>query len=583
MIIMIHDVEAPRPDFIRSPWMSLEGLWDFSFDDNDAGLSEKWFLNGLPEPVKIKVPYPFQSKLSRVGDESIHNVVWYCKAFKLSEDFRQAKVLLKFGAVDYKAAVWLNGKYLGEHIGGFSPFSFDITDHVNYENILILRVEDRHGDQARGKQDPRLKPSGCTYMRVTGIWQPVWIESCGNAWIDRFQIFPDIEHNGFQLHTYVNGQLNNLKLRVRAFLAESELINSTWKVKENPLRISLELQEVCLWSPEEPDLYAIELMIEKNDVVLDKVKGYFGLRKIGVANGKITLNNKPIYLKFALDQGYFPDGIYVAHNIDALKRDVEAVKKLGLNGVRKHQKPEDPRYFYWCDKMGVLVWEEMPDWGMSLEYRNLDNFWREVESIILRDFNHPSIIAWVPFNERETVRNTPEHRKFVEEVCLRIKRLDPTRLLVDNSGYIHTGHTDIVDIHDYSGWKGYRHFKEVLLKRIQSLKTGEPKEFKISIDDFKYNGQPIVLSEFGGWGIKEFKPIVDREVMVYGPPVADEYEFLTRYRMSMKAICECKSIAGFCYTQLYDVEGELNGYMTYDRRWKVDPEQIAKIHNAIDF
>ncbi|MFN3622064.1 MAG: sugar-binding domain-containing protein, partial [Nitrososphaerales archaeon] len=268
-----------------------------------------------------------------------HNVVWYSKTFKLSEDFRQTKVLLKFGAMDYKTTVWLNGKNLGEHVGGFSPFSFDITDHVDHENILVLRVEDCHGDQARGKQDPRLKPSGCTYMRVTGIWQPVWIESCGSAWIDRFQIFPDVEHNGFQLYTYVNGQLNNLKLRLRVLLAESELINLTQEVKENPLRISLELQEVCLWSPEEPDLYAIELMIEKNDIVLDKVRGYFGLRKIDVANGKITLNNKPIYLKFALDQGFFPDGLYVAPNIDALKRDVEAVKKLGLNGVRKHQKP----------------------------------------------------------------------------------------------------------------------------------------------------------------------------------------------------------------------------------------------------
>ncbi|MBS7611110.1 glycoside hydrolase family 2 [Candidatus Bathyarchaeota archaeon] len=580
---MVHDAETPRPDFIRSPWMSLEPLWDFNFDDDNIGLNEKWFLNGLPEPVKIRVPYPFQSKLSGIGDGSIHNVVWYSKTFKLSEDFRQTKVLLKFGAMDYKTTVWLNGKNLGEHVGGFSPFSFDITDHVDHENILVLRVEDCHGDQARGKQDPRLKPSGCTYMRVTGIWQPVWIESCGSAWIDRFQIFPDVEHNGFQLYTYVNGQLNNLKLRLRVLLAESELINLTQEVKENPLRISLELQEVCLWSPEEPDLYAIELMIEKNDIVLDKVRGYFGLRKIDVANGKITLNNKPIYLKFALDQGFFPDGLYVAPNIDALKRDVEAVKKLGLNGVRKHQKPEDPRYLYWCDKLGVLVWEEMPDWGMSLEYKNLDNFWGEVESVILRDFNHPSIVAWVPFNERETVRNNLEHRRFIEEVCLRIKRLDPTRLLVDNSGYSHVGPTDIIDIHDYSGWRGRKYFKEVLLKRVQSLKTGEPREFRIAIEDFKYDNQPIVLSEWGGWGIKGFRPVVDREIMVYGPPVTDEYEFLTRYRENVRAIRECEFLAGFCYTQLYDVEGELNGYMTYDRRWKVDPEQIAKIHNAIDF
>lgn len=583
MIIMAYDMDAPRPDFIRSPWISLEGLWDFGFDDGDAGLSRKWFLNGPPEPMKIRVPYPFQSKLSGMGDESIHNVVWYRRMFKLSEDFRKARILLKFGAVDYKSMVWLNGKYLGEHSGGYSPFSFDITEYVSYENVLVLRVEDFHGDQARGKQDSRFKPSGCTYMRTTGVWQPVWIEACGNAWIERFQIFPQVETGGFQLLTYLNGQPGGLKLRLKVFLAEAELVTLTRELKENPLQTSVELPEVCLWSPDEPDLYTIELTVERDGTVLDIVKGYFGLREVKIANGRIILNNRPVYIKFALDQGYFPDGLYAVPNVEALKRDVEAVKRLGLNGVRKHQKPEDPRYFYWCDKIGVLVWEEMPDWGMSLENKNFKNFWGEVESIILRDFNHPSIIAWVPFNERESVRNNNEHRKFIEEVCVRIKRLDPTRLLVDNSGYIHVGPTDIIDIHDYSGWRGYRHFKENLAKRIQSLKTGEPKEFRICIEGFKYEAQPIILSEWGGWGIKGFRPTVDREIMVYGPPVLDEYEFLTRYRETIKAISECKYLAGFCYTQLYDIEGELNGYMTYEREWKVDPEKVAKIHRAIDF
>lgn len=580
---MTQIIDAPRPDFIRSPWISFEGLWDFSFDDENVGLNEKWFLNGLPNSVKIRVPYPFQSKLSGVGDESIHNIVWYRKTFKLNEEFKRARILLRFGAVDYKSMVWINGRYLGEHIGGYSPFSFDITEYIDYENVLVLRVEDFHGDQARGKQDSRFKPSGCTYMRTTGIWQPVWIEACGEAWIERFQVFPRIENRGFQLLTYVKGRLQNLKLRLKVFLAEAELTAMVWELKENPMLVSVELPEVCLWSPDEPDLYTVELIVEKDGMVLDTVRGYFGLREVKATNGRIILNNKPIYLKFALDQGFYPDGLYVAPNIEALRRDVEAVKKLGLNGVRKHQKPEDPRYFYWCDKIGILVWEEMPDWGMSLEYRNLDSFWGEIETIILRDFNHPSIIAWVPFNERETVANNVEHRRFVREICLRIKRLDPTRLLVDNSGYIHVGPTDIIDIHDYSSWRGYRYFKENLLKRIQSLNTGEPREYRICVEDFKYEGQPIILSEWGGWGIRGFKPIVDREIMVYGPPVQDEYEFLTRYRESIKAIRECGHLAGFCYTQLYDIEGELNGYMTYDRKWKVDPEKIAELHNSIDF
>ena len=573
----------PRPDFFRERWLSLEGLWSFMFDDEDKGLDERWFTEGLPDPVDIRVPYPYQSRLSGIGDEAIHPVVWYAKEFKLPETLRDGRVHVKFGAVDYKASVWVNGRFMGEHVGGYSPFSFDVTEALGDENLLVLRVEDRHGDQARGKQDSRLKPSGCLYMRVTGIWQPVWLEGCGDAWVEGFQAFPCIEKRGVRLRLRLSGELTGLKLRIRVLLAEAEQASLVEEVKNRVLEVFLRLPEVALWSPEEPDIYTSEFILERDGETIDHVRGYFGLREVSVKDGRVLLNGKSVYLKFALDQGYFPDGLYAAPSPEALRRDVEAVKRLGLNGVRKHQKPEDPRYFYWCDKLGVLVWEEMPDWGMSLEPKNLEMFWSEVESIILRDFNHPSIIAWVPFNERRTVADNPVHRGFLEDTCSRVKRLDPTRLLVDNSGYVHTETTDIIDIHDYSGWRGYRRFKENLAKRIRSIKTGEPREFRITVKDFKYRGQPIVVSEWGGWGIKGYEPLVDREVMVYGPPVTDEYEFLTRYRACVKAMAECDEVVGFCYTQLYDIEGELNGYMTYDRQWKINPDEIARIHSKIGF
>lgn len=572
----------PRPDFFRRRWLSLDGFWSFMFDDEDRGLGERWFEAGLPNPVDIRVPYPYQSRLSGIGDESLHPVVWYARRFELPEAFRGGRVFLRFGAVDYRASIWVNGRLIGEHVGGYSPFGFDVTGALRDENLLVLRVEDRHGDQARGKQDQRVKPSGCLYMRVTGIWQPVWLEGCGEAWVEGFQAFPCVDKRGVRLRVHLSGRLAGSSLKVEVLLAGAGLVSLAEKVRDETVDVFLKLPEVALWSPEEPDIYAVEFTLERNGEAVDSVRGYFGLREVSVKDGRILLNGKPLYLKFALDQGYFPEGLYAAPSPEALKRDVEAVKKLGLNGVRKHQKPEDPRYFYWCDKLGVLVWEEMPDWGMSLRLENLEPFWSEVESIVKRDFNHPSIIAWVPFNERREVRDNADSRRFVVEVCSRIKSLDPTRLLVDNSGYVHTPATDIVDIHDYSGWMGYRHFKERLVKTIRCVKTGEPKDFSITVDDFAYEGQPIVVSEWGGWGIEGYKPLVDREVMVYGPPVADELEFLTRYRACIKAITEHRDIVGFCYTQLYDIEGELNGYMTYDRRWKINPQEIARIHSTIE-
>jgi len=576
MNMTIPRPEYPRPDFMRLDWVNLNGVWRFAFDDYDLGLKEKWFKRGDFDE-KIIVPFPFQSRLSGIHDECFHDIVWYARTFNIPEDFTGKTVFLKFGAVDYFCNVWLNGVEVGSHVGGYTPFEFNITNLVKEDNnLLVLRIEDRHGDQPRGKQDARLYPRGCNYMRVTGIWQTVWLEFTERSWIRSARFYPKVSGE-VGVEVGFGGELRDLTLETTVFFTGYEVLKRVDKVSGKELKFKIEIEDPKLWTPETPDLYKVKLALRNGEKVEDEVYTYFGLREVTVKNGRILLNGKPYYLRFALDQGYWLDGLYTAPSDEALKRDVEYVKKLGLNGVRKHQKPEDPRYFYWCDKIGILVWEEMADWGMSLTSKNLETFWKQWKDVILRDFNHPSIIAWVPFNERcPNEGNVEEHINFIVEVYKRTKRLDPTRLVVDNSGYCHTL-TDIVDIHDYSGWRGGKYFKENWEK---SLKKGLPycPHRPVFLPGFKYEGQPIVLSEWGGWGIKKYDPLVNRPKAYYGPELEDEYEFLSKYRDLIKAIYSVHEIAGFCYTQLYDIEGEVNGYLTYDRKWKVDPEKIREIH-----
>ncbi|MEM2946347.1 MAG: glycoside hydrolase family 2 TIM barrel-domain containing protein [Thermoproteota archaeon] len=568
--------EHPRPDFVRSRWINLNGKWGFAFDDKGIGEREKWYLSEKAFDRSIMVPFPYQSRLSGIHDEGFHDVIWYRREFELPDEWHGGRILLHIGAVDYLSRVWVNGELMGQHIGGYSPFDIDITKAVKpYENSLVVEAVDKHGDQPRGKQSSELKPSGCVYMRVSGIWQTVWLELAGDTYIRLFRLIPDVNREQLMISVNLAGRTNRTRLDARIILNGAELSKRSFTLKRSHSVLKMPLGYLRKWAPETPDLYRIELnLFGDNDEPLDSVAGYFGVRTISVKGRRILLNGKPYYLKLALDQGYYPDGLYTAPSDSAIKRDVEAVKELGLNGVRKHQMPPDPRYLYWADKIGILVWEEMGDWGMSLVSRNLEPFLAEWRAIIDRDFNHPCVIAWVPFNERDP-GETPESLGFVRTVYSETKKHDPTRLVIDNSGYNHT-ESDIIDIHDYTAWQGGYVFTDGWRKagKHGPYSPHRPLMFK----GFKYSGQPVVISEYGGWGIKAFTPLIDRKFHAYGPPLEDEYEFISKYRDVTLAIMSEPRVCGFCYTQLYDVEGEVNGFMTYDRRWKVSPEEIRRIN-----
>lgn len=568
--------EHPRPDFVRSGWINLNGEWGFAFDDNSVGEGEKWYLSKDVFNRIIMVPFPYQSRLSRINDEGFHNVVWYRREFSLPDDWSSGRVLLHIGAVDYLSRVWLNGQLIGQHVGGYSPFNVDITNAVKpHENSLVVEAVDKHGDQPRGKQSSELKPKGCVYMRVSGIWQTVWLELAGETYISLFRLIPDVNRKQLRISINLAGRTRRTRLEARIILNGAELVKSSFTLKSSCSILKMPLKYLKKWTPETPDLYRVELsLFNDSNRLLDDVASYFGVRTISVKDGSILLNGKPYYLRLALDQGYYPGGLYTAPSDSAIKMDVEAVKKLGLNGVRKHQMPPDPRYLYWADKIGILVWEEVGDWGMSLVSRNLEPFLAEWRAIIDRDFNHPCVIVWVPFNERDP-GETPEALGFIRTVYRETKKHDPTRLVIDNSGYHHT-ESDIIDIHDYTAWQGGYVFADGWrkAKKLEPYSPHRPLMFK----GFKYSGQPVVISEYGGWGIKVFTPLIDREFHAYGPPLEDEYEFISKYRDVTVAIMREPRVCGFCYTQLYDVEGEVNGFMTYDRKWKVPPAEIRRIN-----
>lgn len=565
--------EYPRPHFRRDVWLNLNGPWDFRFDEYDLGEKEVWYLGKKDFDKRILVPFPFQSKLSGIHDESFHDIAWYRREFSIPESWNGKRILLHFGAVDYETKVWLNRRLLGSNMGGYVPFSFDITDYLRGRNLLVLRVFDAHGDQPRGKQDSRLHPRGVFYMRVTGIWQTVWLEATGDAYLVSNRIVPDVDNAKIQISTSLNGETEGCNLSATIYFAGNEEGKAEGKVKAGSIRLEIPLPYMKLWSPETPDLYDVEFKVSKDGENRDKVQSYFGMRKVSVKNGRIVLNNQPYYLKTALDQGYYPDGLYTAPSDNELKKDVEAAQMLGLNGVRKHQLAPDPRYLYWCDKLGLLVWGEMGDWGMPLKMK--DTFWEEWKRVIERDFNHPCIIVWVPFNERWEAYKDEERQKVLVEIYQKTKTLDPTRLVIDTSGYAHT-ETDIVDTHEYV-WKTGHDFRE-RWNMPQDRKEPQRGYLPPFAEGFNYKGQPIVISEWGGYGIDKFKPILDRPVEPLRHSVEDEYTFISMYRDVVESIMENQAICGFCYTQLYDVEGEVNGYLTYDRKWKMPPEKIAEIH-----
>lgn len=573
--------EYPRPNFVRKDWLNLNGTWDFEFDDDNIGEKEKWFISHNFSQ-EIVVPFCYESEMSGINDKGIHDHVWYKKNFSIPESWKNKVIKINFGAVDYVAKVWLNGNYVGSHKGGYTPFSFDITNFLNWNGNeeIVVKVEDQsfNAKQARGKQTWIGEPFACWYTKTTGIWQTVWLEPVDDAHIKKVKLTPDLDNGNLKVKILMTPKSVGKKLKVKIKFEEIDVVETQFQCLDDEMSFVLNLLskefewKIKLWTPEEPNLYDIYLeLVENDEKTVDSVKSYFGVRKVSIKNGKFLLNNRPYYQKLILDQGYFPGSLLTPPSEEAIINDIKMTKNFGYNGARKHQKVEDPLYLYWCDKLGLLVWGEMASFYEFTD-EAANQYTREWQEILDRDYNHPSIVVWTPFNESwgiPSILVDKNQQSYTVSLVNMIKSIDSTRLVVSNDGWEHTD-TDLCTIHDYR--ESGTEFSKIYEDKNKIINDAPANKF-IFAEGFSYNNQPILITEYGGIAFSQ------AEGWGYGNKVTNEEAFLKRLTEITNAIKSIEYIVGYCYTQLTDVEQEMNGLLTYDRKFKIDPEKIKVIND----
>jgi beta-galactosidase/beta-glucuronidase len=584
MAIRKYRKDYPRPQFVREDWLNLNGTWDFRFDDANEGELREWFRS-FPGDRKIEVPFAYETKASGIGEEKFHPYVWYHRTFAIPDGQEGKRIVLHFQAVDYVAKVWVNGEYVGRHEGGYSAFSFDITRYVKpgEANAVVVKAEDSDScTQPRGKQRWRKDNFGCWYVQTTGIWQTVWLEFVHPQHLQSVKITPDFDANAVRFDYRVNGEASpSLKLTTKITM-DGELIKETGiAVDRSYLSASVELiseareWRVEHWSPHSPKLYEVEFTLTDGGREVDRVHSYFGLRKVSIQKGKVLLNNQPIYQRLILDQGYWPDSHLTPPSEEAIIEDIDKILAMGYNGVRKHQKIEDPRFLYWCDVKGVLVWSEA---AAAYEFNDeaVERFTREWLDIVQQHYNHPCIVTWVPFNESWGIANVYGDRKqqqFTEAIYYLTKSIDPHRPVVVNDGWEHTI-SDIITLHDYEE-RGEAFRKRYANKEAITSNEIAHSNFKYALaQGYAYRGQPIIISEFGGIAFRSDKG------WGYGNQVDSEEAFLERFRSITQAIKDTDYICGYCYTQVTDVQQEVNGLLTEDRKPKIALDKIKAINLA---
>lgn len=578
--------EYPRPQFVREQWLNLNGEWSFSFDDNDKGEVEEWFKD-KNFPRQINVPYCYQSDLSGIDDKDKHNIVWYQRDFALPESMAGKEIILNFEAVDYKTKVWVNGQFVGEHKGGHIPFSFNITNALKEEkNKITVRVEDNNERiQPIGKQSWKEDNFLCWYTRTTGIWQTVWLEAVEEFHLDRVKMTPDIDKGQLDVEAYTNNGDNGY-LEIEVYLEDELVTKAGIQIKEGKAKLAIDVSSkrrdfrIDYWSPEDPTLYDIKFTLKQEDKVVDEVESYFGMRKISIKDGKILLNNKEYYQKLILDQGYYGDGLLTARSEQDFIDDIKKVKEMGFNGVRKHQKIEDSRFMYWCDKLGLLMWAEMPS-AFEFDDRAIDNIVYETKEMIKKHYNHPAVITWALLNESwgiNEVHSNEQQQSFADSLYHLTKAMDDTRLILANDGWEHTT-SDILTLHEYT------EDTELFNKRYQDKSEAVRGSTSITsmkqnfAQGYQYQEEPIMISEFGGIAFAE-SDSDDEDDWGYGDRVSNEEDFLNRFEEITKTIINTDYMSGFCYTQLTDVQQEINGLLDEDHNYKFDPQKIRKVLEA---
>jgi beta-galactosidase/beta-glucuronidase len=584
----------PRPQFVREDWLNLNGQWDVKLIH---GASKSHYYKEFPHELphlefnqKITVPFCPESPLSGIGNKEFLDAVIYHREISIPQDWKGSDILLNFGAVYYKCAVFIDNKIVGRHTGGSVSFSIDLTDFVkpgkSYSLIVVAKSNLHEGVQPGGKQSSIYNSQGCMYTRVTGIWQTVWLEKVSPCGLSGMTLVSDLESESLILtpvyRSIKKGQILSVKVSLNG---EEKASCSAKAVNGRPVIIGLE--HPSLWSPESPDLYDILLTVTNEaGKEIDRVESYHGMREVSIEGNQFLLNGKPYYQRLVLDQGFNPEGIWTSPSDEQLKGDIELSKKAGFNGARLHQKVFEARFFYWADKLGYLCWGETASWGSDPNQEGLThmNFLSELREELVRDRNHPSIVAWTPYNETRTVENREQHER-IHLACTNLcKAVDPTRPVNDASGYVHYV-TDLYTVHNYE------QDPEKLKKILELDKQGRP--FRNFPDlDSAYKGQPYLIDEFGG--IKWDPETMDRSGSAenwekkdrwnswgYGKDVESEEEFYHRLEGQVNVILNLEHICGYCYTQLTDVEQETNGVYFYDRTEKFDMKRIKGIFSRV--
>ena len=582
---LIPRKEFPRPQLYRGEenWLNLNGRWEFEIDHGNSGVSRKMFREDAVYSREIIVPFCPESKLSGIENKDFMRCVWYRRKVSLPAgwDLQKGRVLIHFGAVDYFAQVWVNDEYVGGHRGGYVSFQLDLTDAlkkaVNAAGAsaipdfrLTVRAEDdvHSPAQPSGKQSYDYYSAGCHYTRTTGIWQTVWLEYVPRYYVRKLFLTPDVKNEKL-----------SVRMRPDRYLAPDSKISVTVKDGEKTLRrltaaaswgeteIVVPMPGATLWEPGKPYLYGLEIELTAPGELTDRIESYFGMRTVELTPECLLVNGKKVFQRLILDQGFYPDGIYTAPTDDELRADIERSMAFGFNGARLHQKVFEPRFLYWADKLGYMCWGEHANWGFDVcnpaVYGSYVDEWSE---IVERDYSNPSIIGWCPFNE------TAKGDATVGGIYRLTKRLDPTRPVIDTSGWFHhktldgSSGTDIFDFHDYE------QNAEVLAGRLRPYSEGKtPPHAPVTDVSVWRPDTPYFCSEFGGilWKEKD-----SGAGWGYGVGPADKQEFISRFGALASTLLSDPKVCAFCYTQLTDIEQEQNGLYTYERVAKFPPEVL---------
>ena len=578
--------EYPRPQFVRKDWLCLNGEWSFEIDHGDTGLSRGLLKNELKQ--KIAVPFCPESPLSGIGNPDFMDCVWYKREVKIPKAWAGRRVLLHFQASDYDTTVWVNEQEVVRHRGGFTPFSADlhgIAAPGETATITVRARDDRHPAQPRGKQSMRFENFGCHYTRTTGIWQTVWLEPVPETALRRPRITPDVANSAFRISQPLSASKPGLKLKVSLSDAKGAVVSVTVPADADlapQATLQIPKERAHMWSPSDPHLYDLKFeLLDKNGSVVDEATSYAGLRGVTIEGKSIKINGAPIFQRLVLDQGYYPNGIMTAPSEEALIDDITLSMDAGFNGARLHQKVFEERFLYHCDKLGYMVWGEFADWGSNPygpdgnNQQHSASYITEWLEAIERDYSHPAIVGWCPLNEthQALTGNLTQLDVVTRGMFLAAKALDPTRPVLDSSGYSHrVSEADVYDCHDYEQDPAKFKANQAGLAENKPFVNAGGKDRPWSIP---YRGQPFFVSEFGGiWWNPKAKAGDDS--WGYGERPKTLEEFYVRFEKLCGVLLDDPNMFGYCYTQLTDVYQEQNGIYTFERGRKFDMSRIAK-------